>query len=136
MDWDWFTYERMSLILAGVTVLFSILAIVIAIVSSRRATKEVNRLINDTNRATRTNIAVEHNKLDVEKFRLVMHMLELDAKKKRLQEEYPNQDQEFLLEPSVREQIKLIDEEYERCNRLHQKISVVQTDMSQAIKNF
>ena len=121
MDWDWFTYERTSLILAGATVLFSIVAIVIAIWSSRRATKEVNRLINDTNRATRTQIAVEINKLDVEKFRLVMHMLELKTKKERLQA-YPNQNQGFISEPSIQEQIKLIDEEYDRCDRLHRKI--------------
>lgn len=135
MDCILTTYEQISLVLAGATVLFSILAIMIAIWSSRQATKEVNRLINDTNRATRTQIAVEINKLDVEKYRLVMHMIELKEKKKRLQA-YPNQNQEFLLEPPIKEQIKLIDEEYDRCDKLHQKISFVQIDMNRALKNF
>ena len=135
MDWSWFTYERMSLILAAATVLFSIVAIVIAIWSSRQATKQVSRLINDTNRATRVQIAVEISKLDVEKFRLSMHMLELKTKKERLQAE-PNQNQQYLLEPSIPEQIKLIDEEYERCDRLYKLIQIVEGHMNDAVKKI
>ncbi len=130
------TYEIISIILASSTVLFSIVAIIIAIWSSRQATKEVNRLINDTNRATRANIAVEIDKIEVEKFRLSMQMLELESKKKWLEEKYPNKDQSFLLEPPVREQIKLIEEQLDRCDRLHSEMGLIQIDMQKALNNF
>lgn len=129
-------YEIISICLAAATILFSIVAIVIAIWSSRQATKEVNRLINDTNRATRANISVEIDKLEVEKFRLSMQMLELEAKKKWLEEKYPNKDQGFLLEPPVREQIKLIDEQLERDDKLYKQMSIVQLDMQKILDNF
>ena len=130
------TYEIISLCLAGATVLFSIVAIWVAIWSSRQATKEVNRLINDTNRATRANISVEIDKLEVEKFRLSMQMSELEAKKKWLDEKYPNKNQEFLLEPPVREQIKLIDEQIERDDKLYKQMSIMQLDMQKILGNF
>lgn len=129
-------YEIISICLAAATILFSIVAIVIAIWSSRQATKEVNRLINDTNRATRANISVEIDKLEVEKFRLSMQMLELEAKKKWLEEKYPNKDQGFLLEPPVREQIKLIDEQLERDDKLYKQMSLMQLDMQKILGNF
>ena len=129
-------YEIISICLAAATILFSIVAIVIAIWSSRQATKEVNRLINDTNRATRANISVEIDKLEVEKFRLSMQMLELEAKKKWLEEKYPNKDQGFLLEPPVREQIKLIDEQLERDDKLYKQMSIMQLDMQKILDNF
>lgn len=129
-------YEIISICLAAATILFSIVAIVIAIWSSRQATKEVNRLINDTNRATRANISVEIDKLEVEKFRLSMQMLELEAKKKWLEEKYPNKDQGFLLEPPVREQIKLIDEQLERDDKLYKQMSIMQLDMQKILGNF
>jgi len=129
-------YEIISICLAAATILFSIVAIVIAIWSSRQATNEVNRLINDTNRATRANISVEIDKLEVEKFRLSMQMLELDAKKKWLEEKYPNKDQGFLLEPPVREQIKLIDEQLERDDKLYKQMSIMQLDMQKILGNF
>lgn len=129
-------YEIISICLAAATILFSIVAIVIAIWSSRQATNEVNRLINDTNRATRANISVEIDKLEVEKFRLSMQMLELDAKKKWLEEKYPNKDQGFLLEPPVREQIKLIDEQLERDDKLYKQMSLMQLDMQKILGNF
>ena len=129
-------YEIISICLAAATILFSIVAIVIAIWSSRQATKEVNRLINDTNRATRANISVEIDKLEVEKFRLSMQMLELEAKKKWLEEKYPNKDQGFLLEPPVREQIKLIDEQLERDDKLYKQMSIMQLDMQKTLGNF
>ena len=122
--------------MAAATILFSIVAIVIAIWSSRQATNEVNRLINDTNRATRANISVEIDKLEVEKFRLSMQMLELEAKKKWLEEKYPNKDQGFLLEPPVREQIKLIDEQLERDDKLYKQMSIMQLDMQKILGNF
>ena len=129
-------YEIISICLAAVTILFSIVAIVIAIWSSRQATNEVNRLINDTNRATRANISVEIDKLEVEKFRLSMQMLELEAKKKWLEEKYPNKDQGFLLEPPVREQIKLIDEQLERDDKLYKQMSIMQLDMQKILGYF
>lgn len=129
-------YEIISICLAAATILFSIVAIVIAIWSSRQATNEVNRLINDTNRATRANISVEIDKLEVEKFRLSMQMLELEAKKKWLEEKYPNKDQGFLLEPPVREQIKLIDEQLERDDKLYKQMSIMQLDMQKTLGNF
>lgn len=129
-------YEIISICLAAATILFSIVAIVIAIWSSREATNEVNRLINDTNRATRANISVEIDKLEVEKFRLSMQMLELEAKKKWLEEKYPNKDQGFLLEPPVREQIKLIDEQLERDDKLYKQMSIMQLDMQKILGNF
>ena len=129
-------YEIISICLAAATILFSIVAIVIAIWSSRQATKEVNRLINDTNRATRANISVEIDKLAVEKFRLSMQMVELEAKKKWLEEKYPNKDQGFLLEPPVREQIKLINEQLERDDKLYKQMSIMQLDMQKILGNF
>lgn len=129
-------YEIISICLAAATILFSIVAIVIAIWSSRQATNEVNRLINDTNRATRANISVEIDKLEVEKFRLSMQMLELEAKKKWLEEKYPNKDQGFLLEPPVREQIKLIDEQLKRDDKLYKQMSIMQLDMQKILGNF
>lgn len=129
-------YEIISICLAAATILFSIVAIVIAIWSSRQATNEVNRLINDTNRATRANISVEIDKLEVEKFRLSMQMVELEAKKKWLEEKYPNKDQGFLLEPPVREQIKLIDEQLERDDKLYKQMSLMQLDMQKILGNF
>ena len=129
-------YEIISICLAAATILFSIVAIVIAIWSSRQATNEVNRLIKDTNRATRANISVEIDKLEVEKFRLSMQMLELEAKKKWLEEKYPNKDQGFLLEPPVREQIKLIDEQLERDDKLYKQMSLMQLDMQKILGNF
>lgn len=129
-------YEIISICLAAATILFSIVAIVIAIWSSRQATNEVNRLIKDTNRATRANISVEIDKLEVEKFRLSMQMLELEAKKKWLEEKYPNKDQGFLLEPPVREQIKLIDEQLERDDKLYKQMSIMQLDMQKILGNF
>lgn len=129
-------YEIISICLTAATILFSIVAIVIAIWSSRQATNEVNRLINDTNRATRANISVEIDKLEVEKFRLSMQMLELEAKKKWLEEKYPNKDQGFLLEPPVREQIKLIDEQLERDDKLYKQMSIMQLDMQKILGNF
>lgn len=83
---DLTTYEIISIVLAvGMFVLAGV-SIWIAIWSSRQATKEVNRLINETNNATRANIAVEIDKLEVEKFRLSMQMLDLEAKKKKLED--------------------------------------------------
>lgn len=66
------TYEIISIVLAIVTILFAAISVIIAIWSSRLAAKEVNRLFNETNNATRANIAVEIDKLEVEKFRLSM----------------------------------------------------------------
>lgn len=128
-------YEIISICLAAATILFSIVAIVIAIWSSRQATNEVNRLIYDTNRATRANIFVEIDKLEVEKFRLSMQMVELEAKKKWLEEKYPNKDQGFLLEPPVREQIKLINEQLERDDKLYKQMSFMQLDMQKILGN-
>ena len=128
-------YEIISICLAAATILFSIVAIVIAIWSSRQATNEVNRLIYDTNRATRANISIEIDKLEVEKFRLSMQMVELEAKKKWLEEKYPNKDQGFLLEPPVREQIKLINEQLERDDKLYKQMSFMQLDMQKILGN-
>ena len=128
-------YEIIAICSAAAPILFTILALVRAGWSSRQATNEVNRLIYDTNRATRANISVEIDKLEVEKFRLSMQMVELEAKKKWLEEKYPNKDQGFLLEPPVREQIKLINEQLERDDKLYKQMSFMQLDMQKILGN-
>lgn len=123
---DLSTYEIFSLILACATIFLAIVSIIIAICSSRHATKEVNRLIKDTNRATRASIAVEYNKLEVEDFKNTMQSWDLTIQKKKLEED----------RVANAEKIKMLEEQIERHNRIHQKISSVQQDMSKAINNF
>lgn len=60
---DLTTYDIISILLAVLTILLAAISVVIAIWSSRQTKKEVNRLINDTNRATRANRFVGINKL-------------------------------------------------------------------------
>lgn len=129
------SYEIATILLSIAMVVLAIVTIYVAIRSSRQNTEIVNRLINVTNRATRANISVEIDKLEVEKFRLSMQMVELEAKKKWLEEKYPNKDQGFLLEPPVREQIKLIDEQIERDDKLYKQMSIMQLDMQKILDN-
>lgn len=127
-------YEIISICLAAATILFSIVAIVIAIWSSRQATKEVNRLINDTNRATRANISVEINKLEVEKFRLSMQMLDLEARKKKIFAD-PN-GEAARHKDSARALIDAIDGQLKRCEKLHTEIGQRQLDMQKILGGF
>lgn len=127
-------YEIISICLAAATILFSIVAIVIAIWSSRQATNEVNRLINDTNRATRANISVEINKLEVEKFRLSMQMLDLEARKKKIFDD-PN-GEAARHRDSARALIDAIDGQLDRCKKLHTEMGMIQLDMQKILGNF
>ncbi len=127
-------YEIISICLAAATILFSIVAIVIAIWSSRQATKEVNRLINDTNRATRANISVEINKLEVEKFRLSMQMLDLEARKKKIFAD-PN-GEAARHRDSARALIDAIDGQLDRCKKLHTEMGLIQLEMQKTLDNF
>lgn len=127
-------YEIISICLAAATILFSIVAIVIAIWSSRQATNEVNRLINDTNRATRANISVEIDKLEVEKFRLSMQMLELEARKKKIFDD-PN-GEAARHRDSARALIDAIDGQLDRCKKLHTEMGLIQLEMQKTLDNF
>lgn len=128
-------YEIISICLAAATILFSIVAIVIAIWSSRQATKEVNRLIRDTNRATRANISVEINKLTVERFRLSMQILNLQAQKKQIEHE-PRRTFYMAGGDGVDAQIKLIDEQIDHCERLDKQMGLMQIEMQRTLDNF
>ena len=127
-------YEIISICLASATILFSIVAIVIAIWSSRQATKEVNRLINDTNCATRANISVEIDKLSVERFRLSMQILDLQAQKKQIEHE-PRRTFYTVDGDGVDVQIKLIDEQIDHCERLDKQMGLMQIEMEKVLDN-
>ena len=129
------TYEIISIVLAVFTILFAAISVIIAIWSSRQTTKEVNRLINDTNRATRANIAIEIDKLEVEKFRLSMQMLDLKAQKKKLKND-PRREFYMAGGDGISEQEKLIDEQFDHCYKLHTEIGLIQMDMQKALNNF
>lgn len=129
------TYEIISIALAIVTILFAATSVVIAIWSSRQATKEVNRLINDTNRATRANIAVEIDKLEVEKFRISMQILDLQAQRTQIAHE-PRRTFYMAGGDGVDEQIKLIDTQIEHCESLHKQMGIMQIEMQKALNNF
>ena len=128
---DLTTYEIISMVLAVVTILFAAISVIIAIWSSRQATKEVNRLINETNNATRANIAVEIDKLEVEKFRLSMQMLDLEAKKKILEapagEAARHKD-------SARALIDAINGQLDRCKKLHTEMGLIQLNMQEQLR--
>lgn len=132
---DLTTYEIISIVLAVVTILFAAISVMIAIWSSRQTTKEVNRLISDTNRATRANISVEINKLTVERFRLSMQILDLQAQKKQIEHE-PRRT--FYMDggDGVDAQIKLIDEQIDHCERLDKQIGLMQIEMGKILDNF
>lgn len=132
---DLTTYEIISIVLAVVTILFAAISVVIAIWSSRQTTKEVNRLINDTNRATRANISVEINKLTVERFRLSMQILDLQAQKKQIEHE-PRRTFYMASGDGVDAQIKLIDEQIDHCERLDKQIGLMQIEMGKILDNF
>ena len=129
------TYEIISIALAIVTILFAATSVVIAIWSSRQATKEVNRLINDTNRATRANIAVEIDKLEVEKFRISMQILDLQAQRTQIAHE-PRRTFYMAGGDGVDEQIKLIDAQIEHCERLYKQMGMMQIEMQKTLDNF
>lgn len=129
------TYEIISIALAIVTILFAATSVFIAIWSSRQATKEVNRLINDTNRATRANIAVEIDKLEVEKFRISMQILDLQAQRTQIAHE-PRRTFYMAGGDGVDEQIKLIDTQIEHCESLHKQMGIMQIEMQKALNNF
>lgn len=132
---DLTTYEIISIVLAVVTILFAAISVVIAIWSSRQTTKEVNRLISDTNRATRANISVEINKLTVERFRLSMQILDLQAQKKQIEHE-PRRTFYMAGGDGVDAQIKLIDEQIDHCERLDKQIGLMQIEMGKILDNF
>lgn len=132
---DLTTYEIISIVLAvGMFVLAGV-SIWIAIWSSRQTTKEVNRLISDTNRATRANISVEINKLTVERFRLSMQILDLQAQKKQIEHE-PRRTFYMAGGDGVDAQIKLIDEQIDHCERLDKQIGLMQIEMGKILDNF
>ena len=132
---DLTTYEIISIVLAVVTILFAAISVMIAIWNSRQTTKEVNRLINDTNRATRANISVEINKLTVERFRLSMQILDLQAQKKQIEHE-PRRTFYMAGGDGVDAQIKLIDEQIDHCERLYKQIGLMQIEMGKILDNF
>ena len=132
---DLTTYEISSIVLAVVTILFAAISVMIAIWSSRQTTKEVNRLISDTNRATRANISVEINKLTVERFRLSMQILDLQAQKKQIEHE-PRRTFYMAGGHGVDAQIKLIDEQIDHCERLDKQIGLMQIEMGKILDNF
>lgn len=132
---DLTTYEIISIVLAVVTILFAAISVVIAIWSSRQTTKEVNRLINDTNRATRANISVEINKLAVERFRLSMQILNLQAQKKQIEHD-PRRTFYMVGGDGVDAQIKLIDEQIDHCERLDRQMGLMQIEMGKILDNF
>ncbi len=131
---DLTTYEIISIVLAVVTILFAAVSVCIAVWSSRQATKEVNRLINETNNATRANIAVEIDKLEVEKFRLSMQMLELEAKKKKILENPAGEAARH--KDCVRALIDAIDGQLDRCKKLLTQIGMVQVEIQKILENF
>ena len=128
-------YEIISIVLAIVTILFAATSVVIAIWSSRQTTKEVNRLINDTNRATRANITVEIDKLEVEKFRLSMQILDLQAQRTQIAHE-PRRTFYMAGGDGVDEQIKLIDAQIEHCERLYKQMGIMQIQMQKTLDKF
>ena len=132
---DLTTYEIISIVLAVVTILFAAISVMIAIWNSRQTTKEVNRLISDTNRATRANISVEINKLTVERFRLSMQILDLQAQKKQIEHE-PRRTFYMAGGDGVDAQIKLIDEQIDHCERLYKQIGLMQIEMGKILDNF
>ena len=113
-----------SLVVSLVMMIIAAITLIVAVRSNRKNAEDFHKLISDTNRATKTNVDVEINKIELERFRLSMQILELEAKKKRLQAN-PNQNQEFLLEPPIKEQIQLIDEQLDRCKRLDNEMGVI-----------
>ena len=131
---DLTTYEIISIVLAVITILFAAVSVCIAVWSSRQATKEVNRLINDTNNATRANIAVEIDKLEVEKFRLSMQMLELEAKKKKILEDPAEEAARH--KDSARALIDAINGQLDRCKKLHTEMGLMQLNMQKTLNNF
>lgn len=132
---DLTTYEIISIVLAvGMFVLAGV-SIWIAIWSSRQATKEVNRLINDTNHATQANIVVEIDKLEVEKFRLSMQILDLQAQKKQIAHE-PRRTFYMAGGDGVDAQIKSIDEQIEHCERLYKQMGIIQLNMQKQLYTF
>lgn len=127
-----------NIISFGVSLVMMIIAaitLIVSVRSNRKTADDFNKLIRDTNRATKANVDVEINKITLERFRLSMQMSELEAKKKWLEEKYPNKDQGFLLEPTVREQIKLIDEQLERCQKLDMQMGIIQLNMQEIKQN-
>lgn len=131
---DLTTYEIISIVLAVVTILFAAISVMIAIWSSRQTTKEVNRLINETNNATRANIAVEIDKLEVEKFRLSMQMLDLEAKKKKILEDPAGEAARH--KDSARALIDAINGQLDRCKKLLTQIGMVQVEIQKILENF
>ena len=129
------TYEIFSIVLAVVTILFAAISVIIAIWSSRQTSKEVNRLINDTNRATRTNISVEINKLAIERFRLSMQILDLQAQKKQVEHE-PRRTFSMAGSDGIDTQLKLIDEQIDHCERLDKQMGLMQIEMGKILNNF
>ena len=129
------TYEIISIVLAVVTIIFAAISVCIAVWSSRQATKEVNRLINDTNHATRANIVVEIDKLEVEKFRLSMQILDLQAQKKQIAHE-PRRTFYMAGGDGVDAQIKSIDEQIEHCERLYKQMGIIQLNMQKQLYTF
>lgn len=126
------TYEIISIVLAVVTILFAAVSVCIAVWSSRQATKEVNRLINDTNHATRANIVVEIDKLEVEKFRLSMQILELEAKKKKILGDPAGEAARH--KDSARALIDAINSQLDRCKKLHSEMGLIQLNMQEQLR--
>jgi len=131
------TYD-VNIISLGVSLVMMIIAavtLIVALRSNRKTADDFNKLIRDTNRATRANIIVEIDKLEVEKFRLSMKILDLQAQKKQLEHE-PRRTFYMVGGDGITEQAKLIDEQIEHCERLYNQMCIMQQNMQKTLDNF
>ena len=131
------TYE-LNIISLGVALIMMVLAaisLIVAVRSNRKTAEDFNKLISDTNRATRANILVEIDKLEVEKFRLSMKILDLQAQKQQIKHE-PRRTFYMPGGDGVDAQEKLIDEQIKHCKKLHQQICIMQLDMQKIIQEL
>ena len=131
------TYD-VNIISLGVSLIMMIIAaitLIVAVRSNRKNTEDFNKLIRDTNRATRANILVEIDKLEVEKFRLSMRILDLQAQKKQIEHE-PRRIFYMPGGDGVEAQEKLLDKQIEHCERLYKQMSQMQQNMQKTLDKF
>lgn len=130
------SYMDASLILAGATVLLAIVSIVIAVRSAKSSSSSARAQIGALKKDTLLNIQVENIKLDVEKFRISMHIMELKDRKEKLLSNPKQLDIACLMGPNGRETIKLIDAEIDRSDRLYKKIGFAQIEIQKVISQL
>ena len=131
------TYD-VNIISLGVSLVMMIIAaitLIVSVRSNRKTADDFNKLIRDTNRATRANILVEIDKLEVEKFRLSMRILDLQAQKMQIEHE-PRRTFYMAGGDGVDAQEKLIDEQIEHCERLYKQMSIMQLNMQKTLDKF